>query len=66
MFRLTIGVVWQDYPSLDSAMQDCMELFPSADFSLWNDSQTEVWQDVFESHENKTVIGKIVEFPEVV
>lgn len=63
MYRLIIGVVWEDYPSLDSAVRDCIELIPDADFSLWNDSQAEVWQDVFESHTNKTIVGKIIELP---
>ena len=44
-------------------MNDCFEVFPEADFSLWNENLVETWQDVFESRENRTVVGKIIELP---
>lgn len=63
MYELIIGSISQSYDNLDSLMNDCFEVFPEADFGLWNENLVETWQDVFESHANKTIVGKIIELP---
>lgn len=46
------------YKFVDDAMTDTFLMFPDADFSLWNDSETDVWMNIINHGE---VVGKIFE-----
>lgn len=61
MFKLQISGIEESYNDMESLSIDVCKIFPDAFFSLWNDSSTVVWQDIYESYDNRKVIGKIIE-----
>ncbi len=58
MYKLIIGSMEEDCDDLDQAMYLCFGLFPDADFSGYNENDTESWLDIKDGNET---IGKIVE-----
>ena len=58
---LEIGSLRETYSDIDIAMKDCIELYPAADFSWWNEDKSLSWIDIYTSNTNKTIIGKIIE-----
>lgn len=60
MLTLELMGTSEIYEDLDAAMKDCMEVFPDAEFSLWNDNQTTEWIDVFSSRTDRTIVGRIL------
>jgi hypothetical protein len=61
MFKLQIGDIEELYDDMETLTSDVCEIFPDAFFSSWNDSNKEIWQDIFESYSDRTIIGKIIE-----
>lgn len=59
--RLEIGSLKETYDNIDLAMKDCLELYPEADFSWWNDAETTTWIDIYKDINDKTIVGKIFE-----
>lgn len=63
MYKLVLGVLEQEYPDLDSAMEDCFEIYPDADFSNWNEKDKSTWMDIYENNKSSLVVGIIKELP---
>jgi len=63
MYKLTLGVLEQEYLDLDPAMIDCFEIYPDADFSDWHDESGHVQMDIFENNKSSLVVGTIKELP---
>jgi hypothetical protein len=61
MYKLTLGAIEQNYPDLDSAMTDCFEIYPNADFSNWNEKDKFTWMDIYENNKTSVIIGTIQE-----
>ena len=62
MFVLELGSIKEEYPDLDSAMIDCFEVYPDADFSDWHESGTQTWMVVYENNKtNSIAVGRILE-----
>ena len=60
MLTLELMGTSEEYDDLDAAMKDCMEVFPEAEFSLWNENQTTEWIDVFSSRADRIIVGRIL------
>lgn len=65
MFTLEIGAIVQEYDELDSAIVDCFEIYPDADFSDWQEDTKASWMTIYENNDRKNIIGKIIELPSV-
>jgi len=61
MYKLSLGVIEENYPDLDQAMEDCFLLFPDADFSNWNEDNNSTWMDIYENNKTSLIIGTIQE-----
>lgn len=62
MFILELGSIKEEYPDLDSAMIDCFEVYPDADFSDWNELGTETWMTIYENNKtNSIIVGRITD-----
>ena len=61
MYTLKIGSIYEKFDDLDEAMKNCFEVFPTADFSGWNESESGSWMDVFLDNTSGIQIGKIIE-----
>ncbi len=62
MYLLNIGEIEQEYPDLDSAMVDCFEVYPDADFSNWNENENATWMNIYENNKTSSlIVGTITE-----
>jgi hypothetical protein len=65
MIRLDIpGRESRTFDDLDAAMYGVFELFPKADFSFWNDSNTEVWMDIY-AYDNGPRVGRLIDLENI-
>ena len=58
MTKLLLGGLDESYSNVDNAMEACFELFPAADFSDWQENDTQSWLDIKLYGE---LIGRIVD-----
>ena len=58
MTNLILGAIEEPFGSVDEAMNACFELFPNADFSDWQENDSQSWLNVKLYGE---IIGRIVE-----
>jgi hypothetical protein len=61
MYTMRIDAIEEIYTNIDEAMHDCLEIFPEAFFSDWNEDNMNSWLDIFVSYSERTVIGRIYE-----
>lgn len=61
-YNLVLGSVEEQYPTLDVAIKDLLDIFPEAFFNGdWKLTTTDTWMDVCVSCTDNTIIGKIYE-----
>ena len=61
MYTLVIGNIKGEFSDLDEAMNNCFEIFERADFSAWNESDSDCWMDIFLDNSSQIPVGKIIE-----
>lgn len=60
-FSIVSDVLKSQHDTIDDAMNAFLQKVPNAAFSFWNENQNSSWLDIYSSHEDTTIIGKIYE-----